>query len=364
MRMNGDVLLVGSIPGSDAEDAMRVCAQGIGDHLPCIPDGETGFRKIWINFLASQTYDGNPALHTLNRPSPVDSSDPNEWRAPDEGWVPRGYDDHWQFRIKDGANLQFSELGYAKEARLSYASFTQLKAEGLLGPEVRFMVAMPLAESATRPFTASADDFPVMMAAYEEAAAREIESMLNDIPAGELVIQWDICMEVLAIECDDSHEGIFPWRPVAKPFDRYLQAVTRAAGFVPDEVAMGLHLCYGDLGHRHLIEPPDLSNCVSMANAAHAAITRPIDFYHVPVPKDRADDAYFEALSGLEIGDGRLYIGLVHHTDGIEGSLARLDVAKRHARNFGVATECGFGRRPRDTIAHLLEIHRAVAEAL
>ena len=85
---------------------------------------------------------------------------------------------------------------------------------------------------------------------------------------------------------------------------------------------------------------------------------------HVPVPKDRADDAYFEPLNDLEIGNARLYIGLVYHTDGIEGSLARLDVAKRHAKNFGVATECGFGRRPRDTIGHLLEIHRAVAEAL
>jgi len=46
------------------------------------------------------------------------------------------------------------------------------------------MAALPLAESATRPFTASADDFRAMMAAYEDAAAREIKSMLNDIPGG------------------------------------------------------------------------------------------------------------------------------------------------------------------------------------
>ena len=103
--------------------------------------------------------------------------------------MPRGYDDHWQFRIKDGSDLHFSEFGYANEARRSYASFTKIKAEGLLGPEVRFMAALPLVEGATRPFTASADDFPAMMAAYEDAAARESKSMLNDIPAGELAIQ-------------------------------------------------------------------------------------------------------------------------------------------------------------------------------
>ena len=71
MRMTGDVLLVGSVPGEDAEDAMRLCAAGVGDSLSCIPDGETGKRRVWINFLASQTYDVHPALESLSRPLPV-----------------------------------------------------------------------------------------------------------------------------------------------------------------------------------------------------------------------------------------------------------------------------------------------------
>lgn len=49
MRMTGPVLLVGSVPGGDAEQAMRVCADGLGDMLACLPDGETGRRRAWIN---------------------------------------------------------------------------------------------------------------------------------------------------------------------------------------------------------------------------------------------------------------------------------------------------------------------------
>ena len=78
-RMKNRVLLVGSIPGADAIEAMRICGEGLGDYLDCLPDGETGTRRIWINYLAATTYDGNPALETINRPAPVDVKHPEEF---------------------------------------------------------------------------------------------------------------------------------------------------------------------------------------------------------------------------------------------------------------------------------------------
>ena len=67
-RIDGSVLLVGSIPGSDAEQVMQFCAGELGDNVSFLPDGETGFRKMWINFLAATVYrrqrypgDGQPA---------------------------------------------------------------------------------------------------------------------------------------------------------------------------------------------------------------------------------------------------------------------------------------------------------------
>ena len=79
-RMKNRILLVGSIPGADAAEAMRICGEGIGGYLDCVPDGETGKRRIWINYLAATTYHGNPALETINRPTPVDPKHPEEWR--------------------------------------------------------------------------------------------------------------------------------------------------------------------------------------------------------------------------------------------------------------------------------------------
>jgi methionine synthase II (cobalamin-independent) len=52
----------------------------------------------------------------------------------------------------------------------------------------------------------------------------------------------------------------------------------------------------------------------------------------------------------------------VHHTDGIAGTRRRLATAEKYVKNFSIATECGFGRRPRDTISELLAIHAAAAD--
>jgi hypothetical protein len=142
---------------------------------------------------------------------------------------------------------------------------------------------------------------------------------------------------------------------------RYLDALTTTSSLVPPRTLMGLHLCYGDLGHRHLIEPPNLAVVTRMATAAADAIGRPIDYYHMPVPRDRSDDAYFEPLDSFDPGAAKLYLGLVHVTGGIETSLRLLETAKRHVQGFGIATECGFGRRAPDTLPELMDIHRQVA---
>ena len=142
------------------------------------------------------------------------------------------------------------------------------------------------------------------------------------------------------------------------------QALVDLSPHLPDEALLGLHLCYGDLGHRHFKEPKDLALVVRMANAGVAAIRRPVDFVHMPVPRNRSDDAYFAPLADLTISDTKLFLGLMHHTDGVQGTLQRLETAQKHASGFGIATECGFGRRPPETIPELMRIHREAAARL
>ena len=81
----------------------------------------------------------------------------------------------------------------------------------------------------------------------------------------------------------------------------------------------------------------------------------------MPVPRDRNDDAYFAPLANLHIGDAELCLGLIHFTDGLKGANARIAAAEKFRGEFGIATECGFGRRPAETIPQLLRIHSGAA---
>ena len=92
-----------------------------------------------------------------------------------------------------------------------------------------------------------------------------------------------------------------------------------------------------------IMQPRDLAVMVEMASDVRRAVTRSVDFLHLPVPKDRTDDAYFRPLKNLEgYGDAALYLGLVHYDDR-KGDLARIDAARPFAPRFGVASECGWG---------------------
>lgn len=130
-----------------------------------------------------------------------------------------------------------------------------------------------------------------------------------------------------------------------------------------DDVEVGVHFCYGDPGHKHLVEPKNTALMVEIGNGLVAASGRQMTWLHVPVPRNRDDDAYFAPLKNLRRKPGtELYLGLVHRTDGIEGAKRRLAAAKKVLSDFGVATECGLARRPRETIAELLTLHRRIAE--
>ena len=94
------------------------------------------------------------------------------------------------------------------------------------------------------------------------------------------------------------------------------------------------------------------------------ALHRKLDFVHMPVPIERDDDAYYQPLAGLRVGaDTELYLGLVHDKDGIEGTRKRIAVAKRHVAHFGIASECGFGRRPVEEVPVLLDVHQQAMQA-
>ena len=141
-----------------------------------------------------------------------------------------------------------------------------------------------------------------------------------------------------------------------------LKRLVRLGNRVPSSVELGYHLCYGDAGHKHFKEPEDTAHLVEVANALSRGVERTVNWIHMPVPRERTDDAYFATLQHLHLQpETELYLGLVHMTDGVDGTRPRIATAQRVIADFGVATECGFGRRPPETIPGLLLIHREVA---
>src|SRR5262249_4053337 len=130
---------------------------------------------------------------------------------------------------------------------------------------------------------------------------------------------------------------------------------------VPRDVELGVHLCYGSYGGRHWEEPGSTPNTVEGHKPRAPAPAPPRPHLHMPVPVDRSDDAYFAPLAGLELNKRtKLFLGLVHDSDGAKGTQGRIAAAEKYASDFGIATECGFGRRPPETIPNLLRIHAEV----
>ncbi|HUK01298.1 MAG TPA: hypothetical protein VLW26_03370 [Steroidobacteraceae bacterium] len=364
-KKSGTVLMVGSVPCQTAEQVFRLLGPAIGDLLIGLSDGEPGYRNKWIVFNAPHVFEPNPALEAVNKPK--GNRDKTVFKDL-EDWVPTSWEEMWRFRVREGyERVSFDNLHYAEFARESYETFRKLRTAGVIPPGPRFQVSLPLPEDFTRWCTGTDRDFTIMRKGVEDALVNEVDKLLKFIPHQDLAIQWDVCWEVFACDTGD-YMGREPlaFRGSGDPYDRFASYIRRLSPRIPPQVLLGMHLCYGDLEHSHLIEPKDLGVCVRMTNVAIANAGRPLNFVQMPVPRNRADDAYFEPLRDLKAGtDTTLFIGLVHLTDGTAGSLKRLAAFRRHYRGAaGVATECGWGRRKLETIPALMQVHREVAEAL
>jgi hypothetical protein len=332
--------LVGSVPLRDAEEVFRSASVTLGDRLRRIPDGETGVRSNWIGWQ----------IEFLGRSPQVEVIPPD----------PNAYAPLPSAKLKPGVSpdaISFENLGYADAALASYQVFSRLKREGVIPSRLRFQVSLPTPIATVSAFFSTKDQ-PLAEPAYEHAMLRELDRILDAIPHDELAIQWDVAVEFGILE------GAFPSdiSGRADAMDQLVARLVRLGNRVPPDVQLGYHLCYGDAGHKHFKEPEDTSKLVAVANAVSAGLTRPLNWMHMPVPRDRADDAYFAPLRDLKLHqETELYLGLVHIHDGAEGARGRIAAAQRAVAKFGVATECGMGRRPSETIPDLLRLHSAVA---
>ncbi|MGH6990828.1 MAG: hypothetical protein ACREFD_14180 [Stellaceae bacterium] len=345
------VHLVGSIPLSNAAEVFETTATILGDRVRRLPDGETGPRKNWVGFQYAMMA-RHPQFEFAGPPVDPDIM------ANETADTVDGYHMPTQLRPRPGVapeSIAFTSLGYADAARQSYRDFAALKRAGKIAATARMLVAFPT-PMAPVAFFVEPPHIASVMPAYAKALIGEMIQIAAAIPHQELAVQWDVAAEF------GVWEGLFPpppgdWKAMI------LGQLAELGDAVPKDVELGYHLCYGDRGHHHFIEPKDTANLVEVANGIIARVHRPVQWIHMPVPKNRDDTTYFLPLRDLKLPPGtELYLGLVHHADGIEGTRKRIAAASSVIKDFGVGAECGLGRRAPETIRDLLKFHREAAE--
>jgi hypothetical protein len=341
-----NVHLVGSVPLANAHEVFATVSSALGPRLLRIPDGETGERSDWIAHL-EPIFANHPALEKSDEVFRLHAAAPARTR----------------YRLLPGAtvaDVTFDNLFYADVAVQSYQTFAALQRDGTIPPHCRFQVDLVPAHSVIWLFLQD-ELHPAIDPIYNDAMRREIDKLARAIPHQKLAIQFDVASAVFArLQRNEPNAYGRNKEEMRETFGRILVGL---ADYVPADMELLFHFCYGDSNHRHVVEPIDMGDMVDLANYLAREVARPIDLIHMPVPRDRSDDAYFEPLRRLALAPRtQLCLGLVHHTDGVAGTRRRIATAEKYVQNFAIATECGFGRRPVETIPELLRIHAAVAE--
>jgi len=332
-----DVHLVGSIGLDNVEEVFRSVGKLLGPYLRRVPDGEVGGRKLWISWQ-----------YPLLRAS--------AYLRPDPSGAVRPTNRFPLLTLAEGvrpADVRFGELGYAREARASYLDFVAAREHGELPKGIRFQVCLPTPFAVVGSVVVPAV-LPAVEAAYESAMIAEVAALCRHIPHRDLCIQWDVCNEMVVWDGQASDAV-----PADVPREKLIARMQRLCAAIPDDVELGLHLCYGDFGAKHFVEPKNAAKMVEFANALAKAIPHKLAYIHMPVPIERSDDSFYTPFRDLKLGDGtELFLGLVHAKDGVDGTRVRLAAARRYAPSFGIATECGMARaRSEETVRALLKIH-------
>ena len=362
-RVTADLLLVGSVPATSTEEALRAAAANYADLVFALPDGETGPRSSWVGYERERLVRPNPSIETI-----AETTSPTG--------IPRHMYETPVFGIRPGVtSVHWDSWPRIDDAIASWEVFRALRDAGVIPAGLRFQVGLPFPVSALNGLRGDfAADYPVAFRGYADLVSREMSRLTAVIPPSELAIQWDIAYETLDIE------GVLSWSAAGGSgpggsgpggseqgaWERYAEAVDTLPRLVPSDVLVGYHLCYGTFPEWPMYEARDMSVLVRMANYAFTHSGRPMDWVHMAGPRYlRSEDAsFFEPLAGLSVGDARVFLGIVLPLDGEAGLRRRSSTAARFLPDFGVALYCGFRVPHGYTPQQAIEEHRDVVRAV
>ncbi len=333
--MTRPVYFVGTIGLDTAADVFNEVGNCLGDHVRQLPDGEVAGRRQWVTYQL-------PVLRSYGFLRP---------QAPNR-FVPLELSDN----IEE-ADIRFAELGYAREARTSYADFITAREKGVVPTGVRFQVGMPTPFAVLRTFLTPAA-FAMVEEAYTLAMIHELEEIARYIPHEDLAFQWDVAPEMIAWDARSNADGLLG----ADGREGILRRLTRLSNAVPAGVSHGYHFCYGDFDPRQAEKPETPVAMIDLYNGLTGRVARSIDWVHMPVPA-HADQGFFDQFRDLQLrAETQLYLGLIYDADDRVGAERRMAMAENVMPDFGIATRCGIARgRSTDKVRDLLKLHATLA---
>lgn len=236
--MSHDVYLVGSVPLANAREVFETVSAALGPRVKRIPDGETGDRINWV-FWQEKLFAEHPAFERSDK----------DFQLHATSGLSRRY------RLKPDVSLhdvQFDNLFYADVAIESYRTFAALKEQGKIAADVKFQVDLVPAHSVIWLFVEE-DLHAAIDPLYNAAVKREIDKLAAAIPHDQFAIQLDVASAVFArLERGDvSNYG----STKEEMQDTFSRIPLELGNHVPQDIDLLYHFCYGDAGHRHVVEP-------------------------------------------------------------------------------------------------------------
>jgi hypothetical protein len=335
----------GGLNLADAETAMREICARVPSGVRRMPDGETGDRQNWI-FFQLQKFWQTPGLEdagTLDNPA-------------------EGYQEMPRVRLAEGVDpddVAWPDLGYADAYRESFATFLRLRDEGVVPSGVRFQVQYPTPLASIGAWIVG-EDQDRLEPSYQRALFADLDRLLATLPHDEIAVQWDVAVEFGILERGFMNRE-------EQDFEFVAQRLIGCVNQVPDDVPVGLHLCYGDYQHRHFKEPESLELQVQLVNRIASEARRPVNWVSFTVPQYQRDSSYFAPLRELRATpETELYLALVpYHPEsqepGVTAEQVRLvDENLADGQEWGICTECGMARAEREEVPGLLDMHREI----
>ncbi|MBB3428860.1 MULTISPECIES: hypothetical protein [Rhizobium] len=267
-------------------------------------------------------------------------------------------------RIVDGDDIRAWLAGADGAARLSHRARGSLDALEALKEAVALPAGIRASLSILAPFKTSRfakpEDRvePDADSAYAAWLMDEVKRVVTDLPSSstDLAVQIKLPFADLAEATQgDTADSAFA--------DVLLDSVTSIIEALPESIPVAVHMnCRDGAGFK--IQPNDFADMTELSNRLLERCVRRIDLLHIPVPLVVSDESFFAPLRRLALRpETRLCLGLIHLSDGVEGAMRRIALARTGFPEFALAARSGFATREPAVIADFLKLHADVASA-